>query len=75
MKHAGLPGDVASVSAVYDGYMFTKKGDPVRALSACAVANFIGTVPSMLVCMLARPVISAIVIKLGPLTKARCCTH
>lgn len=62
----GIPGDVASVSTVYDGYMFTKKGDPVRALSACAVANFIGTVPSMLVCMLACPVISAIAIKLGP---------
>ena len=62
----GIPGDVASVSTVYDGYEFTKKGDPVRALSACTVANFIGTVPSMLVCMVACPVISAIAIKMGP---------
>lgn len=62
----GIPGDVASVSTVYDGYEFTKKGDPVRALSACTVANFIGTIPSMLVCMIACPVISAIAIKLGP---------
>lgn len=62
----GIPGDVASVSTVIDGYEFTKKGDPVRALSACAVANFLGTVPSMLVCMIACPVISAIAIKLGP---------
>lgn len=62
----GIPGDVASVSTCYDGYEFTKKGDPVRALSACTVANFLGTVPSMLVCMVACPVISAIAIKLGP---------
>lgn len=62
----GIPGDVASVSTVYDGYEFTKKGDPVRALSACTVANFLGTVPSMLVCMVACPVISAVAIKLGP---------
>ena len=62
----GIPGDVASVSTVYDGYEFTKKGDPVRALSACTVANFIGTVPSMIVCMIACPVISAIAIKMGP---------
>ena len=62
----GIPGDVASVSTVYDGYEFTKKGDPVRALSACTVANFIGTIPSMLVCMVACPVISAVAIKLGP---------
>jgi putative tricarboxylic transport membrane protein len=62
----GIPGDVASVSTVFDGYEFTKKGDPVRALSACTVANFLGTVPSMIVCMIACPVISAIAIKLGP---------
>lgn len=62
----GIPGDVASVSTVIDGYEFTKQGDPVRALSACTVANFLGTVPSMIVCMVACPVISAIAIKLGP---------
>lgn len=62
----GIPGDVASVSTVFDGYEFTKQGDPVRALSACTVANFLGTVPSMIVCMIACPVISAIALKLGP---------
>ncbi len=62
----GIPGDVASISTVTDGYQFTKKGDPVRALSACTVANFIGTVPSMIVCMIACPFIASLAVKLGP---------
>ncbi|MCC8125812.1 MAG: tripartite tricarboxylate transporter permease [Clostridiales bacterium] len=62
----GIPGDVASISTCFDGYQFTKKGDPVRALSACTVANFIGTVPAMIVAMIACPVIASIAVKLGP---------
>lgn len=62
----GIPGDVASVSTCLDGYPFTQKGDPVRALSACTVSNFIGTLPSMIIAMIACPVIAALAMKLGP---------
>ena len=47
----GIPGSVASIATVYDGYEFTRQGDPVRALSAGTVANFLGTVPSLLIAM------------------------
>ena len=43
-----------------------KKGEAVRALSAGCTANFIGTTPSVLVAMLACPVIASIAITLGP---------
>lgn len=62
----GIPGDVCSVATVYDGYQFTKKGDPVRALSACVVANYLGTVPSLIFAMICCPLLANIAVKLGP---------
>lgn len=61
----GIPGSVASIATVYDGYEFTKQGDPVRALSAGTVANFMGTVPSLLVAMFSCQIIAKYAIKLG----------
>lgn len=44
----------------------TKKGEVTRALSAGTVANFMGTVPSILIAMIACPVISKFAVKMGP---------
>lgn len=62
----GIPGTVNSIATVYDGYEFTKQGDPTRALSVAAVANFFGTVPSLLVAMFLSQVIARYAVKLGP---------
>lgn len=62
----GIPGTPSSLSTVYDGYAMTKKGQVTRALSIGTVANFLGTVPSILVAMIACPVISAFAVKMGP---------
>ena len=62
----GIPGTVNSIATVYDGYEFTKQGHPARALSAAAVANFLGTVPSLIVAMFASQVIARWAVKLGP---------
>lgn len=62
----GIPGTVNSIATVYDGYEFTKQGHPTRALSVAAVANFFGTVPSLLVAMFLSQVIARYAVKLGP---------
>lgn len=62
----GIPGTNASIATVYDGYELTKQGNPVKALSAAVISNFIGTLPSLIVAMLLCPVITSLAIKLGP---------
>ena len=49
----GIPGTSSSMATVWDGYEFTKLGDPVRPLSVAVVCNFIGTLPSILIAMAA----------------------
>jgi putative tricarboxylic transport membrane protein len=62
----GIPGTNGSIATVYDGYEFTKQGDPVRALSAGTVANFIGTLPSIVIAMFLSRGIAMAAVKLGP---------
>lgn len=62
----GIPGTPSSLATVYDGYEMTKKGQVTRALSLGAVSNFLGSVPSIIIAMLACPVISAFAVKMGP---------
>ncbi|MDO4619505.1 MAG: tripartite tricarboxylate transporter permease [Lachnospiraceae bacterium] len=62
----GIPGTTNSIATVYDGYEMTKKGEAVRALSAAATANFIGTAPSVLIALFASNWISSWAVKLGP---------
>ena len=62
----GIPGTSANVATVYDGYEMTKKGQVTKALSIATVSNFMGTLPSLLVAMLACPVIAALAVKMGP---------
>ncbi|MBQ8934001.1 MAG: tripartite tricarboxylate transporter permease [Lachnospiraceae bacterium] len=62
----GIPGTPSSVATCYDGYAMTKKGEVTRALSIGTVSNFIGTVPSIIIAMIACPVISSFAVKMGP---------
>lgn len=62
----GIPGTSSSIVTTWDGYEFTKKGDPVRPLSAAVICNFIGTVPSLILAMILCPYLSKWAVKLGP---------
>ena len=62
----GIPGTAANVATVYDGYEMTKQGRVTHALSIAAVSNFMGTFPSLLVAMIACPVIASVAVKMGP---------
>ena len=62
----GIPGTPSSVATCYDGYAMTKKGEVTRALSAGTVSNFLGTVPSIIIAMIACPIISDWAVKMGP---------
>ena len=62
----GIPGTPSSLVTCWDGYEFTKKGDPVRALSAAVVCNALGTIPGLALAMIISPVISRWAVKLGP---------
>lgn len=62
----GIPGANSSLATCYDGYAMTKKGECVRAMSAAVVANFLGTVPSVLVASVAARGLARIALKIGP---------
>ncbi len=62
----GIPGTPSSIATVYDGYAYTKKGEPVKALSLATLANFIGTVPSTIIAMFLSSIIARWAVKLGP---------
>ncbi len=62
----GIPGTASSLATCYDGFAMTKKGEVTRALSLGTVSNFFGTVPSILIAMVACPIISAFALKMGP---------
>jgi putative tricarboxylic transport membrane protein len=62
----GIPGTAANVATVYDGYEMTKKGKVTKALSIATVSNFLGTLPSVIIAMIACPVIAAFAVKMGP---------
>lgn len=62
----GIPGTSSSIATVFDGYELTKKGDPVRALSAAVTCNFIGTTLSVIVAVFLSPIIARWAVKLGP---------
>ncbi len=62
----GIPGTASNVATVYDGYAMTRKGQVTKALSIATVSNFLGTLPSLLVAMVACPVIASLAVKMGP---------
>lgn len=62
----GIPGTPSSLATTYDGYALTKKGEATRALSIGTMANFMGTAPSILIAMVACPLIASLAVKMGP---------
>lgn len=62
----GIPGTPASMSTTYDGYALTRKGESNRALSVGIVANFMGTLPSLIIAMLVCIPVARLAIKMGP---------
>lgn len=69
----GIPGTSSSIATCWDGYEFTKRGDPVRPLSAAVICNFIGTIPSIIIAMCASRVLANWGVKLGPWEYAAMC--
>ena len=69
----GIPGTNSSLPTTWDGYSLTCKGQPVRALSAAVVSNFIGTVPSIMLAIIACRFVAAWAVKLGPWEYAALC--
>jgi len=69
----GIPGTSSSLTTVWDGYEFTKQGDPVRALSAAVTASFLGTLPSIIIAIIACRAIATWAVRLGPWEYAALC--
>ena len=69
----GIPGTSSSICTTYDGYEFTKRGDPARALSNAVFANFLGTVPSVLLAVALCKVVAKWAVVLGPWEYAALC--
>ena len=62
----GIPGTPSSLATTFDGYAMTKRGEASRALSIGTLSNFLGTAPSIIIAMIACPLIAAIAVKMGP---------
>ena len=62
----GIPGTNSSIVTTFDGYPLTKKGEPVRALSAAVSSNFIAMIPSLIIAIIAAPLLAKLAVKLGP---------
>lgn len=62
----GIPGTASSLATTYDGYAMTKKGQATRALSIGTLSNFMGTAPSVIIAMVACPIIASFAVKMGP---------
>lgn len=69
----GIPGTTSSLPTTWDGYSFTKRGEPVRALSAAVFCNFLGTVPSIFLAIFTCKFIAAWAVNLGPWEYAALC--
>ena len=69
----GIPGTSSSLTTVWDGYEFTKQGDPVRALSAAVTSSFLGTLPSIILAIFACRAIAMWAVNLGSWEYAALC--
>lgn len=69
----GIPGTSSSLCTVFDGYEFTKRGEPARALSNAVFANFLGNVPSVILAIACCKVVATWAVKLGPWEYAALC--
>lgn len=69
----GIPGTSSSLCTVWDGYEFTKRGQPARALSNAVFANFLGNVPSVVLAIACCKAVATWAVKLGPWEYAALC--
>jgi putative tricarboxylic transport membrane protein len=62
----GTPGDSASYVTMFDGYPMARKGRAGGALASAAIASFIGGSISLILLMVAMPLLSNFALKFGP---------
>ena len=62
----GIPGTSSAIATSWDGYAFTKQGDPVRPLSVTVVSNLFGIIPGIIIAMFAAKALADLGVKLGP---------
>ena len=62
----GIPGTSSSIATTWDGYEFTKEGNPVRPLSVTVVSNLFGIIPGIIISMFAAKALADLGVKLGP---------
>jgi len=62
----GIPGTSSAIATSWDGYSFTKQGDPVRPLSVTVVSNLFGIIPGVIISMFAAKALADLGVKLGP---------
>jgi putative tricarboxylic transport membrane protein len=62
----GTPGDSASYVTMFDGYPMAQKGRAGAALSSAAIASFIGGSVSLILLMVAMPMLSNFALQFGP---------
>ncbi|MBR5740656.1 MAG: tripartite tricarboxylate transporter permease, partial [Firmicutes bacterium] len=60
----GIPGTSSSLTTVWDGYEFTKQGDPVRPLSVSVTVSFLGTLPSVILAVFCCKAIASWAVRL-----------
>lgn len=62
----GIPGSPSAIATCFDGYPMTRNGQAVKALGAAITASFIGTFLSILIAMVASPLMARLALKMGP---------
>lgn len=62
----GVPGNVAGVASVFDGYPLAKKGQAARALSAGFTASAIGGIFGALCLAIVLPFVQPLILLFGP---------
>lgn len=62
----GTPGDAASLVTMFDGHPMALNGRAGGALSAAAIASFIGGTISLILLMIAMPILTTFALGFGP---------
>ena len=62
----GIPGTSSSIATTWDGYEFTKRGDPVTPLSVTVTSNLLGIIPGIIIAMFLAKTLADFGVKIGP---------
>jgi putative tricarboxylic transport membrane protein len=66
----GIPGNPNAIATVFDGLAMTKKGMAGQALGGAVIASFIGGTGSLVILVLAAPLVARFTLLFGPAEKA-----